>query len=319
MPYGWDMQINEAFEEIIGQDSVKKTLSLYIDAFRETGRLPFLNLTAGKGNGKTFFARNFRQALKRKDGTRPPMLEVNGKTIKSVNHFFEQVYPTWVANDAFLFIDEGHNLPASLQQVFLTVLNVDKNPNRMIEIDGVPYDFNFEKISFCMATTDQQKLVEPLRDRLRHISFEEYKASQLYEIFENNLDYSIEISDDVKQEVMSTFRGNPRDVVVKAEDLKTFAAAEKCKIVTKEIWKKFCSVMGINPLGLSHAELTILKILGSRGECSLTNIASITGFDRSAIQKDYESILVRKNLMEIDGKRKLTPDGIRFFRNLATI
>jgi Holliday junction resolvasome RuvABC ATP-dependent DNA helicase subunit len=311
------MQINETFEECVGQESVKKTLSLYIDAYKETNRLPFLNLTTQKGGGKTFFARKFREALKRKDGTRPPMLEINGKTIRSVDQFFEQVYPVWVANDAFLFIDEGHNLPQALQQVFLTILNVDKNPNRTIELNGVPYDFNFEKISFAMATTDQQKLSEPLRDRLRDISFEDYKPSELFEIFENNLEYKIEISQEVKDEIISTFRGNPRDVVVKAEDLKTFSAAEKHKTIDSSVWQKFCSIMGVNPLGLSNAELSIVKILGKRGESTLTNLASITGFDRSAIQKDYESILVRKNLMEIDVKRKLTADGIRFFRNLA--
>jgi Holliday junction resolvasome RuvABC ATP-dependent DNA helicase subunit len=311
------MQINETFEECVGQESVKKTLSLYIDAYKETNRLPFLNLTTQKGGGKTFFARKFREALKRKDGTRPPMLEINGKTIRSVDQFFEQVYPVWVANDAFLFIDEGHNLPQALQQVFLTILNVDKNPNRTIELNGVPYDFNFEKISFAMATTDQQKLSEPLRDRLRDISFEDYKPSELFEIFENNLEYKIEISQEVKDEIISTFRGNPRDVVVKAEDLKTFSAAEKHKTVDSSVWQSFCSVMGVNPLGLSNAELSIVKILGKRGESTLTNLASITGFDRSAIQKDYESILVRKNLMEIDVKRKLTADGIRFFRTLV--
>jgi len=313
------MQINETFEECVGQESVKKTLSLYIDAYKETNRLPFLNLTTQKGGGKTFFARKFREALKRKDGTRPPMLEINGKTIRNVEQFFEQVYPVWVANDAFLFIDEGHNLPQALQQVFLTILNVDKNPNRTIELNGIPYDFNFEKISFAMATTDQQKLSEPLRDRLRDISFEEYKPSELFEIFENNLEYKIEISQDVKDEIISTFRGNPRDVVVKAEDLKTFSAAKKYKTVDSSVWESFCSVMGVNPLGLSNAELSIVKILGKRGESTLTNLASITGFDRSAIQKDYESILVRKNLMEIDVKRKLTADGIRFFRSLTKI
>ncbi len=313
------MQINEVFEECVGQESVKKTLSLYIDAYKETNRLPFLNLTTQKGGGKTFFARKFREALRRRDGSRPPMLEINGKTIKNVEQFFEQVYPVWVANDAFLFIDEGHNLPQSLQQIFLTVLNVDRNPNRTIEVNGVPYDFNFEKICFAMATTDQQKLSEPLRDRLRDISFQEYKPNELFEIFESNLEYKVEISQEIKDQVISTFRGNPRDAVIKAEDLKTFAAAEKHKTITASIWEKFCSIMGVNPLGLSNAEMSIVKILGKRGESTLTNLASITGFDRSAIQKEYESILVRKNLMEIDVKRKLTADGIRFFRSLPSI
>lgn len=316
MPYAVFMQINNAFDDAIGQDSVKRTLSIFIDSYKETNRLPFMNLTTQKGGGKTFFARKFREALRRSDGTRPPMLELNGKTIKNARSFFEQVYPMWTSHNAFLFIDEGHNIPRDLQEIFLSILNVDKNPRRTVEFDGIPYDFNFNEISFCMATTDQQKLSEPLRDRLRDIAFEEYSDDQLFEIFENNLDYELEVDYEAKDEIISVFRGNPRDAVVKAEDSKTFASAQKIKKINKNVWNQIRSAMGINAYGLSNSEIQIIRALGQRGPMTLNGLASVTGYQKAAIQKDYEQILIRKNLMKIDVKRELTKKGLDFARSL---
>ena len=309
--------INDIFDDAIGQESVKRTLSIYIDAYKKTDRLPFINLTTGKGGGKTFFARLFREALRRSDGTKPPMLEVNGKTIKNAGSFFEQVYPVWVEHKAFLFIDEGHNLPNDLQQIFLSVLNVDKNPVRTVEHEGVPYTFDFKKLTFCMATTDQQKLAEPLRDRLRDIAFEEYKDKELYDIFHDNLEYHADIDNSAKEDIVSSFRGNPRDAVVKAEDLKIYVSARDVKKVTKEIWGDFCDAMGVKQFGLTASEISIVKALGERGAMTLTGIASVTGMQRGAIQKDYEAMLVKKRLLKIDTKRELTKKGLDLARQLT--
>lgn len=309
--------INSIFEEAIGQESVKRTLSIYIDAYAKTDRLPFINLTTGKGGGKTYFARLFREALRRKDGTKPPMLEVNGKTIKNAASFFEQVYPTWVQHGAFLFIDEGHNIPQELQQIFLSVLNIDKNPVRTVEHDGMAYSFDFKKISFCMATTDQQKLAEPLRDRLRDIAFEEYKDKELFDIFHDNFEFAAELDSSVREDIISSFRGNPRDAVVKADDLKTFVAARDIKSITKKTWDEFCEAMGVKKHGLTASEASIVRALGERGAMTLNGLASVTGFQRGAIQKDYEAMLVKKNLIKIDTKRELTPKGIDLAREFA--
>ena len=309
--------INSIFDDAIGQESVKKTLSIYIDAYKKTDRLPFINLTTGKGGGKTFFARKFREALRRSDGSKPPMLEVNGKTIKNAGSFFEQVYPVWVQHNAFLFIDEGHNLPNDLQQIFLSVLNVDKNPKRTVEHEGVPYDFDFTQLTFCMATTDQQKLAEPLRDRLRDIAFEEYKDKELYDIFHDNLEWKADIEESAKEDIVSSFRGNPRDAVVKAEDLKIYVSARDVKKVTKQIWAEFSDTMGVKKFGLTASEMAIVKALGERGAMTLNGLASVTGFQRGAIQKDYETMLIKKRLLKIDTKRELTKKGLDLAREIA--
>ena len=306
------MEINKIFKEAIGQESVKRTLSVFIDSYKATNRLPFINLTTQKGGGKTFFARKFREALERPDGTRPPMLEINGKTIRNARAFFEQVYPLWVEHSAFLFIDEGHNIPKDLQEIFLTALNVDKNPVRTVTTEEGTFTFDFSKLSLCMATTNQEKLCEPLRDRLRDISFEDYSGEELYKIFESNLEKKVQIDPATKQEIVSVLRGNPRDAVVKAQDAQTYASATKLKVFTKTVWSEFCVAMGVNPMGLSNSELQIVKTLKERGAMTLNGLSSVTGYQKQAIQRDYEQILVRKNLLEIDVKRKLTRQGMAF-------
>ena len=238
------------------------------------------------------------------------------RPLKTLPVFFEQVYPVWVEHGAFLFIDEGHNLPNDLQQIFLSVLNVDKNPVRTVEHDGVPYTFDFRNLTFCMATTDQQKLAEPLRDRLRDIAFEEYKENELYDIFYDNFEYVADIEDTAKEDIVSSFRGNPRDAVVKADDLKTFVAARDVKSISKKVWGEFCDAMGVKKYGLTASEIAIVRALGERGAMTLTGLSSVTGFQKGAIQKDYEAMLVKKNLMQIDTKRQLTSKGLDLAREL---
>ena len=305
--------LNDTFDEIIGQDSAKGTLSLYIDAYKETERLPFLNFVAAKGCGKSHIVRKFREGLRRKDGKRPPILEINCATIHNAKRFFDNVYPVWVRHGAVLFADELHALPEDLQSIFLSVLDVKKDPVRIVEFDGVQYEFDFRLISFVGATTDEQKLLGPLQDRLRKISLSEYSDAQIFDIFTLNLENKVQIMPCAKSEILTCFRGNPRDAVMKAEDLKTYASARKCRQITKSIWSDFAKIMGVRPFGLDDSETQIIKAIGRKGEASLTDISSITGLDRSLIQRSLEAILVRKNLLTIDGKRKLTADGTRFY------
>jgi Holliday junction resolvasome RuvABC ATP-dependent DNA helicase subunit len=309
--------MTNTFEDIIGQESVKTTLQLYIDAYKQEGRLPFLNFVAARGCGKSAIVRKFREGLRRPDGTRPPILELNCATIKNKAAFFENVYPVWVNNNAVLFADEFQNLPVDLQSIFLTVLEVKKEAVRTVEHDGISYEFNFNKISFVSATTDIQKILTPLQDRLRHINLEEYNDEQLFEIFEQNLENKIEIKDCAKDAIMQTFRGNPRDAVVKADDLKTFAAAKKLNEIKQQDWVSFSQVMGVKPYGLTSSEIQVVKAIGKRREASLTDVSAITGFDRSLIQRNLEGILVRKGLLEIDGKRKLSAMGTAFYHQFC--
>jgi Holliday junction resolvasome RuvABC ATP-dependent DNA helicase subunit len=74
--------------------------------------------------------------------------------------------------------------------------------------------------------------------------------------------------------------------------------------------------MGINPKGLSNSEMQIVRALRDRGAMTLNGLSSVTGYQKQAIQRDYEQILLRKNLMKIDVKRKLTREGQKFAKTI---
>jgi ribosomal protein S3AE len=50
---------------------------------------------------------------------------------------------------------------------------------------------------------------------------------------------------------------------------------------------------------------------------TLNGLSSVTGFQRAAIQRDYEKMLVKKRLIKIDSKRELTKKGLDLAREIA--
>jgi Holliday junction resolvasome RuvABC ATP-dependent DNA helicase subunit len=144
-------------DNIIGQQAAKTRLKIYSESYKTNGILPFLLVVSARGCGKTKLVREFRKNLVREDGSRPPMLEMNCATISNAGQFFSQIYHQWVDNEAVLFGDELHALPVGLQEVFLTILEKDRNPIRRVTFNDVDYTFDFTRISFIGATTDHQK------------------------------------------------------------------------------------------------------------------------------------------------------------------
>lgn len=304
--------------QIVGQESVKSRLEIYTNSFVKTGQLPFLLFKAAKGSGKTKVIREFRKTLIHPNGNGQaiPILEVNCATIKDPEAFFNTIYPMWTNHGAFLFLDECHNLPIKIQEIFLTVLEKDPNPVRRITFNHkdngeVDYEFDFTRISIGFATTDHQKVLAPLLDRLSGITLAEYSKDELMTIFKKNV--NVKVSDHILQEITNVFRGNARYCVKLAEELDCYAKSKGLSYVNIDNWKDFCKVMGIFNGGLDDAEILILKVLGSCGACSLQALSAKTGFSRAVIQKEYELALLNKGLLEIDGKRMLTAQGNKYF------
>ena len=78
-----------AFDKLVGQDSVKKKLGFYLEAYNSTSIVPFLNFVGAKGLGKTEFAREFGRNILNNEGNKRTFVEINSSTVKGVNQFFE--------------------------------------------------------------------------------------------------------------------------------------------------------------------------------------------------------------------------------------
>ena len=215
-----------------------------------------------------------------------------------------------------LFLDECHNLPDDLEQVFLTALERSDDPVRRVTVnlrEEGPTDFTIDlrKMSVVMATTDPQKMASPLLDRLTKLTIGSYSNEDLYKIF--NLNLKCQVSEHIKQEVLFVFRGHPRACVELADELDHFAEAKGKTYINRELFLEFCETMDIHPYGLDSSEMEVIKILGERGQCSLQQLASATGHSKQVIQQKYEDALLNKGLMDIDGKRRLTSLGRQLY------
>ena len=299
----------DIFDGLIGQDNVKKKLSFYLKAFNKTSICPFLNFVGAKGLGKTEFAKSFARNLTNNDGSPRPFIEINCSTIKNNEAFFEQIFlPVIANNEVTILLDEAHALPKDLTNAFLTIFNTEKDHVKDFHWEEQVFTFNFKKQTFLFATTESDKLFPPLKDRLTTIDFEPYEYSELGQILQTKVP-DVNFTADALYQISKTTRGNARNAVMRAKEIMLFCEAENCPNFDEASFEKFCDTLGILPHGITCTEKQLLQILAERGACTLSMLSASTGLSTTSIRADHELYLLRKNFMQIDGKRKITSDG----------
>jgi Holliday junction resolvasome RuvABC ATP-dependent DNA helicase subunit len=299
------------FENMIGQPQIKSTLQFYIEAAQNGGIIPPVLFTGARGLGKTEFAREFSKNLKK------PILELNCSTIKNNRQFFEQIFvPIVMNNDVVLIFDECHALPKDLQNAFLTVFNVEKGFRKQFEWDGSSMEFDFSRQTYLFATTEPDKIFVPLKDRFEEIDFRPYSSDEMIKILKGRAEW-VEFEGDVLDDIVKTLRGNARSAVKRAKQICLYCDGKNSHKFGATQWKDICDTLGITADGLSNSEIQILSVLKQRGPCTLAMLSAVTGFSRTALQRDIEMHLLRKGLMRIDGKREITGAGCNALEKLS--
>jgi Holliday junction resolvasome RuvABC ATP-dependent DNA helicase subunit len=298
------------FDKLIGQAHIKRELSFYVKGYKASKLTPFLMFNGAAGLGKTEFAKAFAKELKK------PLLEINCSTIRSNQQFFEQIFMPLIGQEITFLFDEAHALPRPVQNAFLTVFNVDGAKRRRFEFDGQSFEFDFEKQSYIFATTEQDKIFEPLKKRFDIIDFVPYTDKELGEIVQLSADF-VKFEDGVLESVSSAVRGNARSAVKMAKKIVMFCEAQNTTNFTAKNWKDVCFALGIKPSGLTNSEIEVLNILKTRGSCTLNMLSAATGNSRTVIQRDIEMFLLRKGYMKIDGTRQITGMGLKVLEEVA--
>jgi Holliday junction resolvasome RuvABC ATP-dependent DNA helicase subunit len=298
-----------AFDKLVGQDSVKKKLGFYLEAYNSTSIVPFLNFVGAKGLGKTEFAREFGRNVLNAEGNKRTFVEINSSTVKGVNQFFEQIYlPFILDKEVTIFFDEAHALPKELIMVFLSIFNTESGHEKTIIHKETAYVFDFKKHSFLFATTESDKIFPPFKDRLITVDFDNYSQGDLSQIFLNNL-VNITFANDALDYISSTFRGNARNCVQRVKDIQFYSKSRNINHFSMVEVKDLCDTLSILPEGCSQIEWRILNILRKEGRQSLQSLSARTGLSRNSIQKDHENYLLSKGYIEIDGQRLITAKG----------
>jgi Holliday junction resolvasome RuvABC ATP-dependent DNA helicase subunit len=302
--------MNKAFNEIVGQDHIKRQLSFYLDAYKTTGVLPFLMFNGQRGIGKTEFARAVGAACKK------TFYEINSSSIKNEKQFFEQLMPQIQDTECCLFFDEAHELPRKLVVAFLSVFNTEKKSVVYYTYQDVEYRFDFTKMSFIFATTEMDRLFAPFKDRLTVVDFVPYTNEEVKRIIQKRIP-DVKFESGVLNEIATTIRGNARSAVKRAKEIEMYCEAKNSPSFSLEDWKSLCHKANINTRGLSNTEIQILSALKERGPLTLTMLSAITGLSVQALRKDAELHLLKMNLLRIDGKREITSHGLRLLETIV--
>ena len=303
------------FDHIIGQDKPKSRLDFYLKCFGSGEIIPNLLLIAPKGCGKTTLASAMGVELHRRTNGEKGCHIINCSTIKNVGGFVNQIMiPLLVDKHVTLILDEASELPKDVTMFLLSCLEPGRQVNHVVH-DDYHIEVDIKRHTFILATSEGDKVFPPLKDRCTRVELEEYTPDHIAQIIKLQ---GMKITDDVLKSVAKVCRGNARQAVSLAQEVKRYQKMNGGTF-SQTHWKELCEIVGILPLGLSEMELSLLKVLKDRPDgTSLTRIGACMGMSKTAIQADLELYPAKMGLLEITTTgRVLTPKGQAYLKELS--
>ena len=165
--------IPPTLSHVIGQRRVIQKLSIAVEAaWADSVPLDHVLLTGPPGTGKTLLANVLAQEMAGE------FKEVMGQGLcsrQTVNGFFMSAE----SDNAVLFIDEAHEAPPAAQTAIYKIIDERAVFLREPFTDAVT-KLALPPLTLVIATTDVQRLLPPLRDRMRLVcQLSRYSADDL--------------------------------------------------------------------------------------------------------------------------------------------
>ena len=286
----------QLLKDYIGQQKVKDTLSIYIEAARQREEpLDHVLFYGPPGLGKTtisnIIANELGVNIKVTSG---PAIEKPGEIAAILNGLSE---------GDVLFVDEIHRLNHQIEEIlypamedFFLDIVIGKGPAaRSIRID-VP------RFTLVGATTRTGLLTGPLRDRFG-ISYrlDYYTPPELADIVTRSASIlGVLIDAQGALEIASRSRGTPRLANRLLKRVRDYACVKASGDITWEVASEALEFFQIDAMGLDWMDVKILTALCKtfRGRpVGLTTVASAVGEDSSTLEHVYEPYLLQCGLI----------------------
>jgi Holliday junction DNA helicase RuvB len=298
-----------SFGEYIGQDNIKKNLSILIGAARSRGHSPEHVLFYGPpGLGKTTLA----HVIAKETGA--ALRVTSGPSIERVGDLAAVL--TNLQPGDMLFIDEIHRLNKSIEEVLYPVMEtgkldimIGKGPSaRTIQLDLPPF-------TLLGATTRFGLVSAPLRSRFSGGAFrlDFYTDEEIEQIIKRSAQIlNVSIPDEHISEIAQRSRKTPRTANYLLRRVRDYAQMNNADI-DKGIIREAFTLLGLDESGLSKNDITILKAIRDKfngGPVGIKNLAAATGEDEGTIEDVVEPYLIQLGLIERTTRgRMLTEKG----------
>ena len=283
-------------KEYVGQDALKKNLSVFIGAAKKREEcLDHVLLYGPPGLGKTTLAYVIANEM---GGN---IRVVNGPSVEKSGDLAAILCDLEPGD--ILFIDEIHRLPRQVEEVLYGAME-DFQLSIMINRDGAAKSLDMALPPFTLvgATTRAGDLSSPLRARFgisAKIDF--YNEEEIGQIIERTSKVlGMPIEKDAVELLAKRSRGTPRIANRIYKRVRDFASFEGLNKIDVDLAKRALEALKIDDLGLDDVDIKYLKAIIERfqgGPVGLESIASSIGEEITNLEDVYEPYLLMIGLV----------------------
>jgi len=284
-------------EEYIGQDKVKKNLSIFIQAAQKRGEpVEHVLLYGAPGLGKTTLAHVIANELGANIKiTSGPAIEKTGDLAAILTNLGE---------GDILFIDEIHRLNKSVEEILYPAMEdyaldiiIGKGPSaRTLRID-------LPKITIIGATTKASLLSAPLRDRFGityHLNF--YDHGDIEKIITRSAGIlNVNLEKEAAEAIATRSRRTPRVANRLLKRVRDYCDVHGDGLIHNELCDAAFELLEVDGLGLDWIDRKILEAIIDKfngGPVGLNTIAAVTGEDVATVEEVYEPYLMQLGFLD---------------------